>query len=73
MSAGKGGRTGHWDQFEANRKMFQVGKHPASHLAGSSALLADQLLPNSTFNLVLYARDAIQPATMAKGGYCFCR
>ena len=22
--AGKGGRTGHWDQFEANRKMFQV-------------------------------------------------
>ena len=24
MPAGKGGRSGHWDQFEANRKMFQV-------------------------------------------------
>ena len=24
MAAGKGGKGGHWDQFEANKRMFKV-------------------------------------------------
>ena len=42
MPAGKGGRSGHWDQFEANRKMFQVrSPQPPT---GSHTLLPFQLL-----------------------------
>ena len=45
--AGKGGRSGHWDQFEANRKMFQVCD-ALSHLPHRGSSFASMPAPCKT-------------------------